>query len=97
MSQAAPVPGFVRLALPALVLGAIGIAFSPIFVRLSELGPTATGFHRVFLALPLLWGWLAVTEPAQHHTGGAAGKLTRTAPVVNRNLRFRVDFNCICA
>lgn len=48
------------LALVALVAGAVGIAFSPIFVRLPELPPTATAFQRVLLALPLLWGWLTV-------------------------------------
>jgi drug/metabolite transporter (DMT)-like permease len=47
-----------RLALPALLVGGIAIGFSPIFVRLSELGPIATGFHRLFLALPLLWLWM---------------------------------------
>ena len=51
-----------RLASAALIAGAIGISFSPIFVRLSELGPTATAFHRVFLAAPLLWAVLAWSE-----------------------------------
>jgi drug/metabolite transporter (DMT)-like permease len=46
------------LALPALLLGGIAIGFSPIFVRLSELGPIATGFYRLLLALPLLWLWM---------------------------------------
>ena len=48
-----------RLGLAALLLGALAISSSPIFVRLSELGPTATGFHRTALALPLLafWWW----------------------------------------
>jgi len=44
-----------RWALIALVLGALAIAFSPIFVRLSEVGPTATGFYRTMLAVPPLW------------------------------------------
>jgi drug/metabolite transporter (DMT)-like permease len=39
----------------ALVAGAAGIAFAPIFVRWSEVGPTATGFWRILLALPVLW------------------------------------------
>jgi drug/metabolite transporter (DMT)-like permease len=56
MSSFANRPG--RLALPALLAGAIAIGFSPIFVRLSELGPVATGFHRLLLALPLLWLWM---------------------------------------
>ncbi|WP_370151942.1 DMT family transporter [Ferrovibrio sp.] len=46
-----------HLALAALVLGALAIAFSPIFVRLSEIGPTATGFYRAILAVPPLWLW----------------------------------------
>ena len=42
-------------ALGALLLGATCIALSPIFVRLSETGPTATAFWRVALAVPVLW------------------------------------------
>jgi drug/metabolite transporter (DMT)-like permease len=42
-------------ALGALLLGASCIALSPIFVRLSEAGPTATAFWRVALAVPALW------------------------------------------
>lgn len=44
-----------RPALAALLLGATCIALSPIFVRLSEAGPTATAFWRTALALPALW------------------------------------------
>lgn len=47
----------VRVAFVALIAGAAAIAFAPIFVRLSELGPTATAFYRLCLALPLLWLW----------------------------------------
>src|SRR5512144_814679 len=42
-------------ALGALLFGAACIALSPIFVRLSEAGPTATAFWRVALAVPALW------------------------------------------
>ncbi len=42
-------------ALGALLLGACCNALSPIFVRLSEAGPTATAFWRVALAVPALW------------------------------------------
>ena len=48
------------LALAALVLGAVGIACAPIFVRLSEIGPTATAFWRLALALPVVWLWTEV-------------------------------------
>jgi drug/metabolite transporter (DMT)-like permease len=42
-------------ALVALFAGATCIALSPIFVRVSEAGPTATAFWRVALAVPVLW------------------------------------------
>ena len=51
-----------RLALPALIAGAIGISFSPIFARISELGPTATAFHRVLLAAPILVAFLSYAD-----------------------------------
>jgi drug/metabolite transporter (DMT)-like permease len=50
LSQIAPSP-HARLAVAALVLGGIAIGGSPIFVRLSEVGPLATAFWRVSLAL----------------------------------------------
>ena len=46
----------------ALFTGATAIAFAPIFVRLSEVGPIATGFYRLALALPVLWLWQQATE-----------------------------------
>ncbi|NBB16681.1 EamA family transporter [Caulobacter sp. SLTY] len=42
------------LPLIALLAGACAIGFAPIFVRLTETGPAAAGFWRMFLALPLL-------------------------------------------
>ena len=42
-----------------LVVGAIAISFAGILVRLSEVGPAATGFYRFLFALPLLWLWTA--------------------------------------
>ena len=47
-----------RIALAALLLGAACIAFAPILVRLSPLGPSATAFYRLLLSLPLLGLWL---------------------------------------
>ncbi|MDH3590673.1 MAG: DMT family transporter, partial [Planctomycetota bacterium] len=37
-----------------LVTGAVAIAFAPVFVRWSEVGPTATAFFRLALAVPIL-------------------------------------------
>jgi drug/metabolite transporter (DMT)-like permease len=51
-----------RIAILALFVGAVTIAFAPILVRLSEVGPSATGFHRFLLAIPLYWA-IAATLP----------------------------------
>jgi len=48
------------LALVALLTGAVGIAFAPIFVRLSELEPSATAFYRLAFALPFLALWMQI-------------------------------------
>jgi drug/metabolite transporter (DMT)-like permease len=47
-----------RLALPMLIFAAGLISFSGIFVKLSEVGPTATGFYRMGLALPFFLVWM---------------------------------------
>lgn len=46
------------LALTALLLGAVAVAASAIFVRISELGALPSAFYRPFLAIPLIWLWL---------------------------------------
>jgi len=53
-----------RPALPALLLGATCIALSPIFVRVADVGPTASAFWRVALAAPLLWPLVALAPRA---------------------------------
>lgn len=52
------------LALVALLTGAVGIGFAPIFVRLSELEPSATAFYRLAFALPFLAVWMQSERPA---------------------------------
>lgn len=46
-------------ALAALFCGATFIALSPIWVRVADVGPTASAFWRVALAVPLLWAIVA--------------------------------------
>jgi len=48
------------LALAALLVGAVAVGSSAIFVRLSELGPLSSAFYRPFLAIPVVWLWLAL-------------------------------------
>jgi drug/metabolite transporter (DMT)-like permease len=49
-----------HLPIVALFAGAVAIAFAPIFVRLSPVGPSATAFWRILLALPPLWVWMVM-------------------------------------
>ena len=56
-------------AIAALVLGAMAIGFSPIFVRLTGTGPAAAGFWRLGLALPAL----AVLTLVNRTPGGSHG------------------------
>ncbi|MGI8859051.1 MAG: DMT family transporter, partial [Rubrobacteraceae bacterium] len=66
-------PGVIRFASIALIAGAVAIGSSPIFVRLSEVGPETTAFWRLALALPVLWLWAGVgdhrTRVAQRPSG----------------------------
>jgi len=49
-------------AVAALVAGAVAMGISPIFVRFADVGPFASAFWRVGLALPLLYGWMRFEE-----------------------------------
>jgi drug/metabolite transporter (DMT)-like permease len=59
-------PSSTRLGWLALLAGAAGIGLAPIFVRVSEVGPGATAFYRVLLALPFMWWgtWRERQRPA---------------------------------
>lgn len=59
----------VRFALPILLLGALAIGFSGIFVRLAEVGPVASAFYRVGFAVPMFALWLVAAPPAATPTG----------------------------
>src|SRR4051794_8676305 len=48
----------VTLAFAALVFGAVAMGASVLFVRWADVGPYASAFWRVFLALPFLWLWM---------------------------------------
>jgi len=77
-------------AFAALFLGAIAIGASPIFVRLADVGPYASAFWRIFLALPLLASWMIIEgptkDPAERLKGWAAWR-----PMVPAGLFFAGD------
>jgi drug/metabolite transporter (DMT)-like permease len=62
------------LAVAALLAGAAAIAVSPLFVKVSETGPVATGFWRVALALPFLWIWSLAGQHGRHVSSFAADR-----------------------
>ncbi|MEJ8473093.1 DMT family transporter [Roseibium algae] len=45
------------VALCALLVGAVFMGISPVFVRLADVGPFTSAFWRVCAALPVLWVW----------------------------------------
>ena len=67
------------LAVAALLAGAAAIALSPLFVKVSEAGPVATGFWRVALALPVLWAWSLAADRGHHAASFAADRRLMTA------------------
>jgi len=74
------------LAFAALLLGGAALGLSPIFVRLADVGPTASAFWRVALAVPVLWLWVLVHErPALPRVRGLLG------PVLLAGVFFAAD------
>ncbi len=53
----------------ALIIGAIAMGASPIFVRFAEVGPFTSAFWRVGLALPALWLWARLEAPGADAPG----------------------------
>lgn len=74
-------------ALALLVLSAVAMGASPVFVRLAEMGPFASAFWRLALALPALWLWahLEGDETLTLRPGAALG------PVLLAGIAFAGD------
>ena len=83
---AAPAPA---LPLAALLVGALAMGISPIFVRLADVGPFASAFWRVAGALPLLWAWAAVEARVAGEPLSAAFRLDRA--IFLSGLTFAAD------
>ena len=60
------------LPVAALLLGGCAIGFAPILVRWSDVGPVASAFWRLALAVPLLWWWAIAASPRAATTAPAA-------------------------
>jgi drug/metabolite transporter (DMT)-like permease len=64
-SSTASRPGSIAAPFAALVVGALAMGVSPIFVRLADVGPFTSAFWRVALALPVLYAWMRLSERGQ--------------------------------
>ncbi len=64
----------------ALVVGALAMGVSPIFVRLADVGPFASAFWRVALALPALYAWTRFSESGHRAFGRTPVLRTGYAP-----------------
>jgi drug/metabolite transporter (DMT)-like permease len=64
-----------RFAFPAVVIGSCALAFGPLLVRLSGVGPVAAGFWRLALGLPFLFMIAALTRQPVHWPGKRLGAL----------------------
>jgi len=74
----------------AVVGGAVAIASAAIFMRLSDVSPTAQAFWRVTLALPLLYIWLRLDADSRSlMKTGRQGPQAKTAFIVG--LWFAAD------
>jgi len=71
------------VAVAALVAGAVAMGASVLFVRWADVGPYASAFWRVFLALPFLWGWMRLEGPPQ--------RLALDRPILLAGLFFTGD------
>jgi drug/metabolite transporter (DMT)-like permease len=74
-------PESIAAPLGALVAGAFAMGISPIFVRLADVGPFASAFWRVALALPVLYAWMRISERGPTPTGKPFTRATILAGV----------------
>ena len=61
-ARSAAAPAAFLTGLAALLGAALAMSISPTLVRLADVGPFASAFWRVMLALPVLWAWMRQAE-----------------------------------
>jgi drug/metabolite transporter (DMT)-like permease len=80
------------LAFGALVLGALAMASSPNFVRWADVGPFTSAFWRVFIALPVLYVWMRLSERGLDPA--AVAKASFSKPIWLSGFAFTGDLLC---
>jgi drug/metabolite transporter (DMT)-like permease len=93
MTQATSLParadGAFAAPFAALLMGALAMGISPVFVRFADVGPFASAFWRVAAALPLLWIWAAWEARRRGEPLAAAFRFDRA--ILLTGLAFSVD------
>lgn len=79
-------PAAAAFAFAALLLGGAALGLSPILVRLSDVGPGASAFWRLALAVPFLWLWVFTRQRAR-----PKARLSLSAPVLLAGVFFAGD------
>jgi len=75
------------VAFVALAMGAVAMGASPVFVRHAEVGPFASAFWRVAVALPVLFAWAAI----EARRDGRSLSLRLPVPILWSGLFFAGD------
>lgn len=75
------------LGVVAMLLAALAMSISPSLVRLADVGPFASAFWRVFLALPILWIWMRYVEAGDV----SAPRASFTLPTILAGIAFTGD------
>ncbi len=86
-AAALPRPGL-ALGVAALLAAALAMSVSPSLVRLADVGPFASAFWRVVLALPVLWLWMRRDEARR---GAGAPRASFAGPTLLAGLVFAGD------
>src|SRR4051794_11948750 len=80
------------LAFLGLLGAGFAVGFSPIFAKLSDLAPIASGFYRLALAVPVLWLFCAVLgEKAARPVDISRGDFLR---LLLAGVAFAADIAC---
>ena len=77
--------------LATMVVAALAMSVSPSLVRLADVGPFASAFWRVFLALPVLWLWMRRDEASVSGGAGSPSRRRFTVSTVLAGLCFAGD------
>ncbi len=75
------------IGLTAMIAAALAMSISPSLVRFADVGPLASAFWRVFLALPVLYAWMKADE---RNAAGGKGK-SWSLPILLSGLAFAGD------